>query len=101
MEKLRKITCQPDDTVFSENLVELSREHKIPVTVKTLHGDIYTGILMSTIPFYVATEGTLALYMRLEIEGSQLHERHAVIPVSSIDSMTFATEKGFLDNLVK
>lgn len=101
MERLEKEMCQPDGTVILENLISLSRDYGIPVTIKTGQGDVYTGKLLSSVPFCAATVGVPALYIRLDIEGSQLHESHAVIPVSSIDSLTFATEKGLLDNLVK
>lgn len=99
MERLKKETCQVDGTVILENLISLSRDYGISVTIKTTQGDVYTGKLLSVVSFNAAT--VPALYMRLDIEGSQLHESHAVIPVSSIDSLTFATEKGLLDNLVK
>jgi len=101
MDKLQRETCQVENSVILENLIVMSRDHGIPVTVKTRQGDVYTGKLMADVPCYVATVGTIALYIRCVIEGSEEHESHAVIPVSSIDSMTFCTKKGFLDNLVE
>jgi hypothetical protein len=98
---VEKETCQPDNTIVIENIIRVSKDHEILVTIETLRGKVYTGYVLSQVPFFVATVGVPALYMRLAIEGSQLHERHAIIPVSNIDSLTFATEKGFLDNLIK
>lgn len=101
MERLKKEQCQVDDTVIQENLVKMSREHGILVTIRTLKGDYFYGTLMCIIPFNAATTGVPALYLQRVIEDSDGNQRHAVIPVSSIDSITFATEKGLLDNLVK
>lgn len=99
MKRVAKETHQVDNSVIAENIVIMSREHGIPVTIETLGGKVYTGIVMSR--FCAVTGDVSAFYMRLAIEGSQMHERHAVIPIASIDSLTFETEKGLLDNLVK
>ncbi len=98
VEKLQRESCQVDDTVILENLIKLSRDHGIEVTIKTLQGDVYIGKLLADVSFNAATVGVPALYIRRVIEGN---EKHAVIPVSSIDSLTFVAEKGFLDNLVE
>jgi hypothetical protein len=97
-EKLQREQEQVDDTVIPENLIKLSRDHGIEVTIKTLQGGVITGRVMARVSFNAATVGVPALYIRRTIED---HERHAIVPVSSIDSLTFDTEKGFLDNLVK
>ena len=96
---VQKETCQPDDTIIMANIWRMSSDGQIPITVTTKAGVTYTGLPTSMI----AETGTgPALYMRGKgTADNNWQQRHAVIPLSSIDSLTFETVKGLLDNLVK
>jgi len=115
MKKVQKETCQCDDTLILENVVRLSKENCMPVTVK-IPGNEYTGILKD-IMFGGTDKPHLLLYMCV-LDSDNIRvisavdvsavardsyiqlEEHVLIKVDEIITLTFKTDVGLLDNLV-
>jgi hypothetical protein len=95
---VQKEIHQAEGTIIIENLIRMSSEHGVLLTIYTKAGNVYTGIwktLINLLP--VGTGGTPAIYLRHTADD----ERHACVPLDNIDSIEFTTEPGFLDNLIE
>jgi len=97
VKKIQKKVCQIPVVIW-ENIVDLSVENNIPITVTTKAGQTYTGIVQK--PFelcHVGGSGGMGLF--LSKKGNE-SESHACIPYGSIDSISFETPSGMLDDLI-
>lgn len=93
---IQREVCQLEDTITLANLVKMSREHNIALTV-CVGGREHTGFIkgaayMGQVPM---------LYMRYPDTDDPEKERHVLIDLNSITDCFFTTDKGFLDNLIE
>ena len=84
---VKKEIGQPDHTIMRENLLAMSRDGNIKITVVTKAGQSYDGILKTIFDIWpVGTGGCSALYLRQEFPNAQ--EFHSCIPMENIDSIS-------------
>lgn len=112
MERLEKEVGQVDDSIMLENIVRMSRENDIPVTI-CVEGEKFTGVIKDVTSLYGGVSYSPILYLRGTDEDDPEKERHTMIatdrilptdkeiPADKISYITFVTEKGLLDNLIK
>lgn len=96
---IQKETNQPDNTVVIENLITMSRDHQIMIRVDFRLND-HERRLVGILKDVVMVHNIPLLYLGRVVSGKDGIETHALIPVSTIESITFETEKGYLDNLM-
>lgn len=97
MRKPQKETNQIP-VIIEENLLKISSVYRIPVRVITKAGEHHTGIWERPAElFRVGTGATQGIYLRFVGDRK---ETHTIIPSDSVDSISFVTELGFLDDLV-
>ncbi len=98
-------TWQCGDTIILEDLIRMSREHNIAVTVFA-KGKEYCGKIKGFLDLHESM-----LYLREKV-GVQIvvsigntsrveRECHRFVPVSDIESIEFHTDVGFLDDLIE
>ncbi len=89
---VEKETCQCDDTLIIENIVRMSRENDIEVEVLMHSGNVVKGIVKAGHGYPVHN-----IYVRM---SSNEGDTHHWINLSEVQTITWTTEKGFLDNLI-
>ncbi len=90
-------TNQSRYTLIWPNIVNMSLYNDIPVKIEMEGGSKHEGIIKrGWISF---PGGTECLYLRPA--GSGDSEQHTLLNFDKIVSLSFVTEKGFLDNLLE
>lgn len=97
--KIQKEVCQIPVVIWA-NIMAMSVENNIPVTIVTKAGQTYTGIIRKPFELYrVGISGSEGVFLSKQY-AEKGTEFHACIPYASIDSISFTTEAGMLDELI-
>lgn len=97
---LQKETGQMEDTIIMDNIVRLSSEHNVPLSIETKTGKVCTGILKALMPIGAGITTSWMFYLRRDDAENPKKEVHSMVALSDVSAIEFVTEKGFLDNLI-
>lgn len=115
---MKKEAGQPSKTILYENILQVSKENELEVEIGTVTGDVYSGIVMALL--YGGVDGGNAvegIYLREKQDARPARtaklfnqkiampalsgwEKHCVIMVSSIASISFEPEPGVIDAII-
>ncbi len=94
MKRVRKEACQARETFIWGNIIKLSSDNDIPVTIK-LDDEEITGIAWRIL----STRHSDMLYLKNVDSGSDDIEKHVCVNIQHVKTIVIEAEPGMLDDI--
>ena len=98
--QVQRETNQPEGTIMLENILRISQDQNIPLTILTKSGGAYTGIVIIGTKS-VGFVSVNAFLLKSDEVKSVLNKYYSFIRYSEVEAITFKADKGMFDDMLK